>query len=96
MTTRYSKSARRAKSSRRARHLPWLVALAVVGFLMALGGIYAWAEQQSSRSQVIGRLVAERLSQDIGTVPYSGGLAKARFVLTAQGGPVVVQGISTT
>ncbi len=95
MTVRYGKTARRAKANRRASRLPWLVAVAVVGLLATLGGLYVWGEQQS-QAQVSGKLVAERLSQDVGTVPFGGGLAKARFSLTAQGGPVVVKGISTT
>ncbi len=95
MTTRYGKPARRAKANRRVSRLPWLVGIAVVALLAMLGGLYVWGEQQS-QAQVSGKLVAERLTQDIGTVPYAGGLAKARFALTAQGGPVVVKSISTT
>lgn len=86
---------KRARARHRSSRLPWLAAVVLAGLIATLGGVYVWADQQA-RGEVDGELVAANRTQDVGTVPYSGGLARASFALQARGGPVVVDGISTT
>ncbi len=91
---------RMAISTVRARLVPGeglgffrLLLVIAVGLVLVLGGIYAVSAQGTAK---VGALTSDRLEQDIGDVPYDGGLGKATYTLAAQGGPVTVTYLTTT
>lgn len=89
-------AAKRAKSRRQSESNLWLWLIAGAGLvIIALGiGLYIAGSQGPTGAQ--GKLSAPSVSQDIGTVPYEGGLAKATYTITAQGNPVMVKSLTTT
>lgn len=86
--------ARHGKRQRKSNF--WLWWLAIAGLVVVIAGVVVYGLGSQGPSEVQGVLKPVRLTKNIGNVPYGGGLAKATFELSAEGGPVTVKTIATT
>ncbi len=89
------RGANQRRPARKAKGASGLWVLVAVVLVLVLGGgaIYATSAPDQTKP---GTLVTDRTKVEMGNVPYSGGLGKASFNLTVQGGPVIVRGLDTT
>lgn len=94
MAGRSHAAARRSKAKRKPDLLLW--GLAIAGLAIIIAGVVLYAVGSRGPEGAQGTIKVERAKVDMGNVPYEGGLAKAIYNITAEGGPVTVKTVTTT